>query len=116
MAALGRSRGRRELGDSPGKSLLAVTLGAFVIVPAIISLIHTFQRIQATQRLTRDGDVINGWIGLVLYLVVSPALYAYMQTGLNQSWEALRWATAVPPPYPPPPNVPMPPPGPAANA
>jgi hypothetical protein len=62
MASLGRARGRsRELGDSPGKSLLAVTLGALIIVPAIVSLVHTFQRIQLTQRLTRDGDVLNGW-------------------------------------------------------
>jgi hypothetical protein len=98
MASLGRARGRsRELGDSPGKSLLAVTLGALVIVPAIISLVHTFQRIQLTQRLTREGDVLNGWIGLILYFVVSPALNAYMQSGLNESWHAMRGSPAAPP-------------------
>jgi hypothetical protein len=98
MASLGRARGRsRELGDSPGKSLLAVTLGALVIVPAIISLVHTFQRIQLTQRLTREGDVLNGWIGLILFFVVSPALHAYMQSGLNESWHAMRgWPAATP--------------------
>jgi hypothetical protein len=89
MASLGRARGKSdELGDSPGKSLLAVTLGALVIVPAIISLIHTFQRIQATQRLLRGGEVLNGWLGLVLFLVLSPALFAYMQSGLNSAWHA----------------------------
>lgn len=100
MASLGRARGRsRELGDSPGTSLLAVTLGALVIVPAIVSLVHTFQRIQLTQRLTREGDVLNGWIGLILFFVVSPALHAYMQSGLNESWRAMRgWSAA--PPYP----------------
>ncbi|MEN3362598.1 MAG: hypothetical protein V7637_6580, partial [Mycobacteriales bacterium] len=89
MAALGRARGKSdELGDDPGKSLLAITLGALVVVPAIISTVHTFQRIQATQRLLRGGDVISGWIGLVLYLVLSPAMFAYMQSGLNSSWQA----------------------------
>ena len=100
MAALGRARGRsRELGDSPGKSLLAVTLGALIIVPAIVSLVHTFQRIQLTQRLTREGDALNGWIGLILYFVVSPALWAYMQSGLNESWRAVRGSAG--PAYPP---------------
>jgi membrane protease YdiL (CAAX protease family) len=97
MVSLGRARGRsRELGDSPGKSLLAVTLGALVIVPAIVSLVHTFQRIQLTQRLTREGDVLNGWIALILFFVVSPALYAYMQSGLNESWQATRGRLAAP--------------------
>lgn len=103
MAALGRARGKSdELGDSPGISLLAVTLGAFVIVPPLLSLINTFKRIQATQRLTGGGDVLNGWIGLVLYLVLAPALYAYMQDGLNKSWTAVRagggaaWAQSTP--------------------
>jgi hypothetical protein len=100
MASLGRARGKsRELGDSPGKSLLAITLGALIIVPAIVSLVRTFQRIQLTQRLTREGDVLNGWIGLVLYLVISPALWAYMQSGLNESWRAMRGLPADPP-YP----------------
>jgi hypothetical protein len=114
MASLGRARGRsRELGDSPGKSLLAVTLGALVIVPAIVSLVHTFQRIQLTQRLIREGDVLNGWIGLILFFVVSPALHAYMQSGLNESWHAMRGSSAAPP-YPATPIAPAAPSYPAA--
>src|SRR3954447_3160145 len=67
MADLGKATGRtEELGDSPGTSLLAVTLGALVIVPAILSVIHTFQRVQALQRITQSGEPINGWLGLVL--------------------------------------------------
>jgi hypothetical protein len=88
MADLGKATGRtEELGDSPGRSLLAVTLGALIIVPAIISVIHTFQRVQALQRITQAGEPINGWLGLVLYLVFSPALFGYMQSGLNPAWE-----------------------------
>jgi hypothetical protein len=45
------------------------------------------QRIQAAQRLAGQTP-INGWIGLLLYLVFSPAFYAYMQSGLNSVWKA----------------------------
>jgi hypothetical protein len=88
MADLGKASGRtEELGDSPGMSLLAVTLGALIIVPAIISMVHTFKRVQALQRITQSGEPINGWLGLVLYLVFSPALFGYMQSGLNGAWQ-----------------------------
>jgi len=91
MADLGKATGRtEELGDSPGKSLLAVTLGALVIVPAIVSIINTFRRVQALQRVTGAGEPINGWLGFVLYLVFAPALFGYMQSGLNRAWEAQR--------------------------
>jgi hypothetical protein len=96
MADLGRARETNELGTSPGTSLLAITLGALVIVPAIMTIVGTFKRVQATQRLTGQPDAINGWIGLVLLLVVAPAFYAYLQSGLNPSWEALRAEAPAP--------------------
>jgi hypothetical protein len=86
MADYGRARGTTELGDSPGKSTLALFPGAFIIVPAIWTTVTTFQRIQAAQRLAGQTP-INGWIGLLLYLVFSPAFYAYMQSGLNSVWK-----------------------------
>jgi len=98
MADLGRARQTNELGTSPGTSLLAITLGALVIVPAIMSIIGTFRRVQATQRLTGSSEPINGWIALVLLLVVPPAFYAYLQSGLNPSWERLRAEAAAPVP------------------
>jgi Domain of unknown function (DUF4234) len=84
----GRAKGTNELGDSPGKSVLAITLGALIIVPAIIGYVRAFKRVQAAQRLA-GVDPINGWIGLVLILVFSPAFYAYMQSGLNSAWKAM---------------------------
>jgi hypothetical protein len=87
MADYGRANGTSELGDSPGKSTLALFPGAFIIVPAIWTTVTTFQRIQAAQRIAGQTP-INGWIGLLLYLVFSPAFYAYMQSGLNSVWRA----------------------------
>jgi hypothetical protein len=85
---LGQARGSNELGDSPTKSVLAITLGAIIIVPAIWSHVTTFQRIQRAQRLV-GLEPINGWIGLILYVVLSPAFYAYMQSGLNNVWRTV---------------------------
>jgi hypothetical protein len=96
MADLGRAKGTDELGDSPGKSVLAVTLGALIIVPAVISVIHTAQRIQRSQRLTGVEPQLNGWLALVLALVITPAFYAYEQVELNKVWRTMRGQPAHP--------------------
>jgi hypothetical protein len=89
LADLGRARGTDELGDNPALSTLALFPGALLVVPAVWTTVTTFRRVQAAQRLTGQAPV-NGWLGLVLYLVISPALYAYMQSGLNGAWKSLR--------------------------
>lgn len=96
MAAYGQSKGTDECGTSPGKSLLAVTLGALIIVPAIVSFFRTHKRLVATQKLA-GKDPVNGWISLILYLVFAPAWLAYMQSGLNPVWEGLASGTAEAP-------------------
>jgi hypothetical protein len=83
----GRAKGTTELGTSPGTSLLAITLGALIIVPALVSFYNGFKRVQAAQRLT-GIEPINGWIGLILFIVFYPAFMGYMQSGLNPVWQA----------------------------
>jgi hypothetical protein len=92
----GRARGE-DLGDSPGKSVLAVTLGALVIVPAIISIVHTGQRIQKAQRLAGVEPQLNGWLAVVMGLVIAPVMYAYFQYELNKVWERVGEEPAVEP-------------------
>jgi hypothetical protein len=87
LAEHGRALGRTDLGDDPARSTLALFPGAMVVVPAIWTTVTTFQRIQNAQRLHHRLPV-NGWLGLVLALVFSPALLAYMQSGLNSAWSA----------------------------
>src|SRR6478735_10147000 len=60
MRDLGRAHNTDELGESPGTSVLAVTLGALIIVPAVISVIHTFQRLQKAQRINGVEPQANG--------------------------------------------------------
>jgi hypothetical protein len=87
LADYGRARGSDELGDNPTMSTLALFPGGLIIVPAVWTMVTTFQRIQAAQRLTAS-EPVNGWLGLVLWLVLSPALLGYMQSGLNSAWKA----------------------------
>ena len=87
LADYGRAKGTTELGTSPGTSLLAITLGALIIVPALVSFYNGFKRVQAAQRLT-GIEPINGWIGLILFIVFYPAFMGYMQSGLNPVWQA----------------------------
>ena len=88
MRDLGRARDADGLGESPGMSVLAVTLGALIIVPAVISVIHTFQRLQTAQRITGVEPQANGWLALVMALLITPVFYAYEQAELNKVWRA----------------------------
>jgi hypothetical protein len=108
MRDLGQAHNTEELGTSPGMSVLAVTLGAFIIVPPFVSLYNTAKRVQAAQRLA-GREPMNGWLALALFLLFSPAFYAYMQDSLNKVWEiqaggapALPGQGADMPPAPPP--------------
>ena len=96
LADFGKAKGTDELGTSPGKSLLAVTLGALIIVPAILSFFGTHKRIVAAQKLTGQ-EPLNGWISVLAYFIFSPAWIAYMQSGLNSVWENSGSAAAAAP-------------------
>jgi hypothetical protein len=93
MRDLGRARGVPGLGDSPGTSLLAVTLGALVIVPPFVSLYKGCQRVQTAQELSgvEERNRLNGWIAIVLVVVgfafvFVPLVVAYIQSELNKVW------------------------------
>jgi hypothetical protein len=89
MRDLGRARNTRGLGDSPGLSTLAATLGGYVIVPAIWTLVTTCQRIQRAQRLIGRDDVLNGWIVAALGIfTLGIGISVYMQSELNKVWQS----------------------------
>ncbi|MBI4897254.1 MAG: DUF4234 domain-containing protein [Actinobacteria bacterium] len=133
LSVLGRKRGL-ALGDSPAKSLLAVTLGALVIVPAVMSFFGTFKRMKMAQRALGVPEPINGWL---FYLMAGgPIGTAYLQTAMNRLWrfetgrpldwidealvqpvpqipQAIASPAAPAPPVPPPAVAPPPPPPPS---
>lgn len=86
LSEYGRAKGR-DLGQSPGMTLLAVTLGWLIIVPPFVAIYRQAKRIQQAQQLA-GVQPMNGWLALVLYLVFSPAFFAYEQSELNKAWGA----------------------------
>jgi Domain of unknown function (DUF4234) len=87
LAEIGKARGTDELGDSPGTSVLAVTLGALVVIPAIISYYHTWQRQNKAAELLGRPDVNFSPLGglVCMYLIVG---YCIMQSNQNKVLEA----------------------------
>ena len=75
-----------DLGQNPTNSVLALFPGGLIIIPALVSYYRGFQRVQKATE-TSGKEVPNGWIGLILYLLLAPALWAYMQVSLNHVWE-----------------------------
>jgi hypothetical protein len=85
MKAFGESRGY-DLGRNPTNSLLALFPGAFIIIPPLVSYWRGTQRVQGTSALV-GREPVNGWLALVLYIFISPAMFAYLQVSLNHVWE-----------------------------
>ena len=87
MAKFGAARNTDELGDSPGTSVLAVTLGAFIIVPAFLSVYHTWQRLNAAERLTGLTGMEAG-LGFILQIFISPVGIYIFQENWNKVLQA----------------------------
>lgn len=98
LADLGRKHGRQDLGTSPGVSLLAITLGGLIIVPAILSAIGTYKRVKLAQQLVGvpPQDQATGAIYGLLYFFLGFVSQGYLQNELNKVWQY--GAGAVPAP------------------
>jgi hypothetical protein len=102
----GRAKGY-DLGQNPTNSVLALFPGVLIIVPALVTYWQGTKRVQGAARLA-GNEPVNGWIALVLYLVIGPAFWAYLQLSLNDVWR--KEAEPVPgQELPPPPADTMPP-------
>src|SRR2546423_6344123 len=96
---------RDYLGDNeikPGISVLAVTIGfVLLLIPPLVSIYRTGQRIERMQQKAGVPDTISPGIGLLLYLVMRLDMI-YMQEHLNRIWrryaEPQPAAGATPPP------------------
>lgn len=80
----GRARGH-DLGQNPTNSVLALFPGCFILVPPLVSYWRGAERIQGASRLA-GREPLNGWIAIILYLLLVPVLWAYMQVSLNEVW------------------------------
>ena len=82
---------------SPGTALLAVTLGAVLIVPPFVSLYNTAERIRRVQERAGVTSTINPVLALVLLFIPLVNIFqtAYMQSALNAAWERAAGVTAL---------------------
>ncbi|HEX6754301.1 MAG TPA: DUF4234 domain-containing protein [Solirubrobacterales bacterium] len=97
-----------DLGQNPTNSVLALFPGGLIIVPALITYWRGTKRTMGASRVAGQ-EPLNGWIAILLYIFIAPALWAYIQVSLNHVWEAE--ADAIEGlPAPPPPSDQMPPP------
>jgi hypothetical protein len=88
MADLGRARGTAELGDNPTNSLLALIPGGLIIVPAVISMWNTCNRVLAALRLSGQAQPqFNNVLGFILLLLLAPVGVWYIQSELNKVWQ-----------------------------
>jgi hypothetical protein len=85
MKAYGESLGY-DLGRNPTNSLLALFPGGLIVVPALITYWRGTNRVQGTEALA-DREPVNGWLVLLLWVIVQPAMWAYLQVSLNHVWE-----------------------------
>ena len=86
MRDYGRAHGY-DLGLNPTNSLLALFPGSLVVVPPLVSYWRGTKRVQGAARIA-GHEPVNGWIALVLFVVISPAYWAYLQVSLNHVWLA----------------------------
>jgi hypothetical protein len=85
MKEFGESRGY-DLGRNPTNSVLALFPGGIIIIPALITYWNGTKRVQGTAALA-GREPVNGWLCLVLYLLIGIAFPAYLQVSLNHVWE-----------------------------
>jgi Domain of unknown function (DUF4234) len=90
-----------DLGQNPTNSLLALFPGAIIIVPALITYWRGTKRVMAACGIA-GKEPPNGWIAILLYLILAPAFWAYLQVSLNNVWQAEAQSLPAPPPAPPP--------------
>lgn len=89
------------LGNVPGRSVLALFPGAFLIVPAIWTYVTTAQRVREVRRMVlAGGPGEQPSVGLsVLLSFLSGLEHPYLQASLNATWD-MASATPVTPAAP----------------
>ena len=85
---------RLQQGENPlrvraGLALLAITVGALLIIPPFVSVWRTMARIRRAQEYAGVEDKINHVLGFVLFLIALiffPVEIPYAQSHVNKIW------------------------------
>ena len=85
LKAYGEAKGY-DLGQNPTNSLLALFPGGLIVIPALVTYWRGTKRVQGASKVA-GREPVSGWIALILYLLLSPGFWAYLQVSLNNVWE-----------------------------
>jgi hypothetical protein len=99
MRDLGSAR-NTDLGQNPGNSVLAITLGALIVIPAIVTMWTTSARIESAQEAVRTERRASGPVIFILLLLIGPVGIWYAQSELNKVWTAGRTGETASQPLP----------------
>jgi Domain of unknown function (DUF4234) len=88
MADLGKANGRTDLGEAPVWSVLAMTVGALLIIPPFVSYWRTCKRVERAQNLVLGS---NNFSPVLAFLLIFIPLVNFIstwlvQSNLNQVW------------------------------
>ena len=73
---------------SPGRSLLALVPGFLLIVPPFIAYYNTANHVAQMERERGISSEISPALVVIIGLVISIALGAYVQEHMNRTWDA----------------------------
>jgi hypothetical protein len=96
LAEMGKARNTDELGTSPGTSVLAVTLGAFILVPPFVSIYRTWDRKCKAEDATGQVGMEAG-LGFLLMILISPIGMYILQSNLNRVLQIQAAGSSLPP-------------------
>ena len=85
LKAYGEAKGY-DLGQNPVNSLLALFPGGIIIIPALVTYWRGTKRVMGAAKVA-GKEPVNGWLSIILYLLLAPAFWAYLQVSLNHVWE-----------------------------
>lgn len=105
LAEIGRAHDTDELGDNPVTSVLAVTIGAIVVIPALVSRWNTWQRQhKAAVLLGREDVAFSPVAGFILdFFIIGSILFQNGQNKILEVQAQVGPGQAAPPLAPPPP-------------
>jgi Domain of unknown function (DUF4234) len=88
MADLGKANGRTDLGEAPVWSVLAITVGALLIIPPFVSYWRTCKRVERAQNLVLGSNNFSPVLAFVLVFIplINFISTWLIQSNLNQVW------------------------------
>lgn len=84
LKAYGEAKGY-DLGQNPTNSVLALFPGGIIVIPALVSYWRGTKRVMGAAKIS-GKEPVSGWISIILYLLLSPGFWAYLQVSLNHIW------------------------------